>query len=212
MKKLYFVITALILSAIIYSCTKTGTLPSGNGCTTQIKKANYNIKSADSVAAVHLFQQNKMNYSNLSFERIILNDTIGSHVYQHIFAYQSFNGLQIMSGEAAYQFLDGVYQSSLGKIYSSVNLDNHSHLSLSQLRTLFMSESIDKQGLNPSYRDSCITAQFGYYDVNAGTGNETTNMVKAWRVQLKNNGFPLAIFNDDNSKLIVYDSGIRTFN
>lgn len=209
MRKIY---PALILLVIIYSCTKTGTSPSGNGCITQIKRANYNIKPADSLAAVHLFQQNNMNYSNLSFERIILNDTIGGHTYQHIFAIQSLNGLQIMSGEAGYHFLDGVYQSALGKVYGSVNLDNHSHLSLSQLRALYMSESIDKQGVNPSYRDSCITAQFGYYDANAGTGNESANIIKAWRVQLKNKGYPLAIFSDDNGQLIAYDSGIRTLN
>lgn len=209
MKKIYI---ALILSLIICSCKKTGMLPNNNGCITQIKRANYNIKPADSLAAVHLFQQNNMNYSNLSFERIILNDTIGGHIYQHIFAIQSFNGLQIMSGGAGYHFLDGVYQSTLGKIYGSVNLDDHSHLSLSQLRALYMSESIDKQGVNPSYRDSCITAQFGYYDANAGTGNESTNIIKAWRIQLKNNRYPLAIFRDDNGQLITFDSGVRTFN
>jgi len=209
MKKIYI---ALILSLIICSCKKTGMLPNNNRCITQIKRVNYNIKPADSLAAVHLFQQNNMNYSNLSFERIILNDTIGGHIYQHIFAIQSFNGLQIMSGGAGYHLLDGVYQSTLGKVYGSVNLDNHSHLSLSQLRALYMAESIDKQGVNPSYRDSCITAQFGYYDANAGTGNESTNMIKAWRVQLKNNGYPLAIFSDDKGQLIAFDSGIRTFN
>ena len=209
MKKIYF---AIVLSLIFYSCTKTGTLPNDNGCITQIKRANYNIKSADSLAAIHLFQQNNMNYSNLSFERIILNDTIGGHIYQHIFATQNFNGLQIMSGNAGYHFLDGVYQSTSGKIYSSVSLDSHAHLSLSQLTSLYMSESIDKEGLNPSYRDSCLTAQFGYYDLNAGTGNEATNMVKAWRIELKNNTYPIAIFNDNNGQLIAYDSGIRTFN
>jgi len=212
MKELYFVITALVLSAIIYSCTKTGTLPSGNGCTTQIKRVNYNIKPADSLAVIHLFQQNKLDYNTLSFERIILNDTMNGHVYQHILATQYFNGLQLMSSEVWYGFLDGVYQSTNGKRYAGVSLDSHSHLSLSQLRGLYMSEAIDKQGLNPTYRDSCITAQFGYYDLNAGTGNETTNIVKGWRVELKRNIYPIAIFRDDNGQLIGFDTGMRTLN
>jgi hypothetical protein len=70
----------------------------------------------------------------------------------------------------------------------------------------------DKQGLNSTYRDSCVTAQFGYYDLNAGTGNESTKLTKAWRVGLKNNVYPIAIFRYDNGQLIAFDSGIRTFN
>jgi len=209
MKKIHLI---LILPLIIYSCKKTGTLPNGNGCVTQIKRENYNIKPADSLAAIHLFQQNNMDYGNLSFERIMLHDTIGGHIYQHIFATQNFNGLQIMSGDAGYHFMDGVYQSTLGKVYGSVSLDNHAHLGLTEVRSLYMSEAIDKQGLNSTYRDSCVTAQFGYYDLNAGTGNESTKLTKAWRVELKNNIYPIAIFRDDNGQLIAFDSGVRTLN
>jgi len=212
MKRLYFITSALILSAIIYSCTKTRTSPSGNGCTTQIKRVNYNIKPADSLAAIHLFQQNNIDYSTLSFEWIILNDTLNGHVYQHILATQYFNGLQLMSSDIGYHFLDGVFQSTSGKRYAAVNLDNHAHLSLSQLRALYMSEAIDKQGLNPTYRDSCVTVQLGYYDLNAGTGNESVNIIKGWRVELKRNTYPIAIFRDDNGLLIAYDSGMRTLN
>ena len=207
MKKIYLIV---VLAVALISCKKSEQLPGDNGCITQIKRENFNINPADSLSAVHLFQQNKLTYSNLSFVRIILNDTVGEHVYQHIFVTQVFNGFEVMSGDAGYHFLDGVYQSTLGKVYSSVNLDNRPDLSLAQLRALYMSETIDKQGINATYRDSCLTAQFGYYDLNAGTGNESTNMVKAWRIEIKGNIYPTAVFRDDNGGLIAFDSGIRT--
>jgi len=207
MKKIYLII---VLAVAFVSCKKSGQLPGDNGCITQIKRENFNINPPDSLTAVHLFQQNKLSYSNLSFVRIILNDTVGEHVYQHIFATQVFNGFEVMSGDAGYHFLDGVYQSTLGKVYSSVNLDNRPHLSLVQLRALYMSETIDKQGISVTYRDSCLTAQFGYYDLNAGTGNESTNMVKAWRIEIKGNIYPTAVLRDDNGGLIAFDNGIRT--
>ena len=207
MKKICLVVFATLVCS---SCQKSEQIPGDNGCITQIKRENYNINAADSLTAVHLFQQNKLPYSNLAFVRILLNDTIGTHVYQHIFATQIINGLEVMSGDAGYHFLDGVYQSTLGTVYNTVNLDNHPHLSLSQVRALYMSEAIDKQGLNPNYRDSCVRAQFGYYDLNVGTGNESTNMAKAWRVELKSSAYPIAVFRDDNGTLIAYDNGIRT--
>jgi hypothetical protein len=209
MKKIYLI---AVIAVAFASCKKSELLPGDNGCITQIKRENFNINPADSLTAIHLFQQNKMNYSNLAFERIILNDTIGQHVYAHIFATQILNGLEVMSGNAGYHFLDGVYQSTLGKVYGTISLDNRPHLSLPQLRALFMSEAIDKQGISATYRDSCVTAQFGYYDLNAGTGDESTNMVKAWRIELKGNTYPIAVFRDDNGGLIAFDSGIRTFN
>ena len=56
-----------------------------------------------------------------------------------------------------------------------------------------------------------MSAEFGYYDLNAGSGNTTENLVKAWKITLKNQAYPLAYYEDDDGKLIYYDNGIRTF-
>jgi hypothetical protein len=210
MKKIY---VALILSLLIYSCKKSGTLPNGNGCISQVKGQYSSIKPSDSLVAVHLFQQNKIDFSSLHFTGAILNDTIknidGTHIYQHIFTVQNFNGLYILSDNVNFHFRDGIYQNTSGKLYTSVNLDNHPRLSLSKLRALYMSETVDKQGFNPTYRDSCVTAQLGYFDIG---GNATTNIVKAWEVRLKTYGYPMAVFRDDNGQLLNFDSGIETLN
>lgn len=58
------------------------------------------------------------------------------------------------------------------------------------------------------FRDSCLVARFGYYNLNAGTGNETPAIVKAWAVRPKNTEYPLVIFRDDNRQKIIYFSGI----
>ncbi len=56
-----------------------------------------------------------------------------------------------------------------------------------------------------------MTAQFGYYDLNAGVSLPPGNFVKAWKVALKNGDYPVAYFIDDQpNALIYYDNGIRT--
>ena len=211
MKKIYLV----ILSVLAFGACQKGGVFAGNGCIDKIVKQSFNIKPADSITAIHLLQQNNIQYNNLVFTSIILNDTItnteGTHIYQHIAAIQYINGLPVLSDGFAYHFKDGIYYTTSGKVYSSVSLDNRSQLTLSKLRDLYMTETVDKGGFNPTYRDSCVVAQFGYFNLNAGTGNTTVNMVKAWRIHLKTQDYPVATFRDDNGQLIYFDSGIRTF-
>ena len=60
-----------------------------------------------------------------------------------------------------------------------------------------------------------MKAEFGYYDLNSGTGNIIENIIKGWKVTLKNSvepfEYPLAYYQDNNGTLIYYDNGIRTF-
>lgn len=214
MNKIYLIAIVIL---VLTSCKKGEQLPIDNGCISQVGKKHFNVSSADSLTAVKLLQQNNLPYSNLSFERVILDDTIkntlGSYIYQHIFVMQNFNGLSLLSNDIGYHFRDGVLFSSSGTVYSSINLDNRPSLSLPRLRKLYLTE-VGQDGyfkLSANFKDSCLVAELGYYDLNAGISNSSPHFVKVWSVTPKGLSYPLGIFRDDNAQTISYFDGIETF-
>lgn len=212
MKRLYLLPVLLLALA---ACRKNEAPASlgPSGCITQRERDYFGIKAADSLQAVKLFQQNNIKYDNLVFERVILNDTItnteGTTVYNHVVVIQYFNGLPILSDDGAYHFRDGLFYLTSGNLYTSINLDNHPTTKLTTLSSLYIAQT--RQEYNTNYRDSCVVAQFGYFNLHAGTADNTPSFIKAWRVTPKNSFWPVALYRDDNAKLIYYDNGIRTF-
>lgn len=211
MKNLFLILFAL---AVLASCKKND-ITGDNGCISQRQTQSFRLDPADSLAALQLLQNNHIATNDIEMEYINLRDTItnaenGTHVYQYIAAIQLIKGLPVLSDDFGYHFLDGVYQHTSGKKYASVPLDTHSTLSLPLLRGLYMAElkkNTSAEVYN-GFRDSCLVARFGYYNLNAGTGNETPAIVKAWAVRPKNTEYPLVIFRDDNRQKIIYFSGI----
>jgi hypothetical protein len=209
MKKMYFVLFVLLA----FVACKKNEFPGDNGCISRITK--HYVTAADSLAAVKLFQQNSIPYSNLSFEGISLNDTarnVGStDVYQHIFAIQHFNGLPVLSDVIEYTFKNGIYFSLTGNSYNSINLNNRPFLSLPQLRKLYLNERAKNGYAAASFRDTCLVTEFGYYNLNAGMNNPALNFVKVWTVTPKNSYYPIATIRDDDGQTINYSSGIVFF-
>jgi hypothetical protein len=204
MKKAYYFV---LLIVIAFNSCKKNDLSGDNGCISRIKK--HYVSASDSLAAIQLLKQNNLPYTNLTFEYVLLNDTVNDPVtpYQHVVAHQNFNGLPILSSEFGYHFQGGVYKSTTGTIYGPINLNNHSSLSLPVLRKLYLDE-VKKNSANiATFKDSCLVAEFGYYNLNE-TINTTPNFVKAWRVTPSKNNFPLVYFRDDNGKTISFFSGI----
>ena len=63
----------------------------------------------------------------------------------------------------------------------------------------------------PNIKNTCLYAEFGYYNLYLGPINSTEVLAKAWRVTRKNSVYPseysVAYFLDDG-KLIYYHNGI----
>jgi hypothetical protein len=206
MKKIYCILFALF---ILVACKKTE-LGSDNGCISQIKK--HYIGGADSLAAVQLLKANNIPYTNLAFENISLHDTVnnadGTHVYQSIFALQYFNGLPVLSDAILYTFVDGIHKITSGTSYSSINLNTRASLTLPQLRKLYIAALNKNNTLNAaSYKDSCLVAQLGYYNLNVTKPNTAANFIKVWYVSPQHTLFPSALFRDDNGQTINFDTG-----
>ncbi|HJP63224.1 MAG TPA: hypothetical protein VJ844_07255 [Mucilaginibacter sp.] len=210
MKKVFLIMVALVA---FVSCKKNE-VAGDNGCISQRQNKSFGLNTADSLAALQLLTNNHMPTNDIQMERIELRDTInGTHIYQYIAAIQLIKGLPVLSDDFGYNFRDGIYQQTSGKKYTSVSLNTHPTLSLRLLRSLYMAEV--KKNNNATYsanfKDSCLVARFGYYNLNAGTGNETPDIIKAWAVTPKNADYPVAIFRDDNGNTIIYNTGIVTF-
>lgn len=205
MKNLYYL--SFILIAFI-ACKKSD-LPGDNGCISQVKRINFGIKSSDSTAAIALLRQNGIAYSNLQLSFVAF-DTVktgpNAATYQNVFAVQIINGLPVLSEHIWYQFKNSALQSTTGQRYNSGGIYDSSSLSLPQLRELFLNAAA-KNNTAVSFRDSCLVAQFGYYDLNALSGG-APNLVKAWSVTPRNyNAYPQVFFRDDNGATIIYDGG-----
>ncbi len=206
MKNLYY----LSIILIAFTACKKSDLPGDNGCISQVKRINFGIKSSDSVAAIALLVQNGIAHSDLQLSFVAF-DTVKTDpytgIYQNVFTDQIINGLPVLSGHIWYQFKNGVLQSTTGQKYNSGGIFGGSSLSLSQLRELFLNAAA-KNNYAVSFRDSCLVAQFGYYDLNAASGG-APNLVKAWSVTPRDyNAYPQVFFRDDNGATILYSGGV----
>ncbi|MDO3626700.1 hypothetical protein [Mucilaginibacter sp. BT774] len=211
MMKIYYIVFALF---VFSSCKKSG-VAIDNGCISEIKRQSFGVTAADSIAAVQLLTQNHLPTNDLQFEYIRLHDTVTTNgttnVYQYIFAVEYLNGLPVLSYDFGYTFKNNVFQQVTGARYDAITLNTHSTQSLPRLRELYMTE-VSKNGTTiVNFKDSCVVAQFGYYDMNVDfnvlTNDHTPNFVKAWSVKPKHAWYPQVIFRDDDGKTIIYNTG-----
>jgi hypothetical protein len=208
MRKSHYALLALLLFA---ACRKYD-LPVDNGCISRIARQNFMVKSNDSAVAVNLLKQNNIPYSDLQFEYInfdtVKNNSV-TNIFQNVFAIQFINNLPVLSFDMGYTFKNGVFQQFSGKRYSGINLDTRSQQLLPRLRELYIA-AVGKNTSSDNaakLKDSCLVAEFGYYDLNGNVDNSTPNFVKAWSVSPKSAPYPQVFFRDDNGNMILYNGG-----
>ena len=210
MKNHYYVLFVLLLLSA--SGCKKSTIVADNGCITQIIRDFSN--GADTAAAIKLFNENNLPTAHLLFYRVMLNDVVtnanGTFIYQHIFAKQRYNGLIVFNGDIGFHFNNRVLFYQDATLYGTVNLNTTSKLTLPQLRAMYINAAV-KNGLVNNFKDSCLVAQFGYYNLNAGISYAAPNIVKAWYITPKNSLYPYAYISDDNSATLAFSDGIETF-
>lgn len=215
MKNILFILFA---GLVFVSCKKEK-VADDNGCISAARVLHFYMPPADSAAARQLLTQNHLPIKDLEVEYVILHDTMTKNnsvnVYQYVYAVQYVNGLPVMSSDFGYEFKEGIYQGVSGVKYDHIDLDTHPKLSLSQVRVLFIDQVTKNQGNTAAaaFRNSCLDAQFGYYDLNARvTGPHNTNFVKAWVVRPKNTQYPWpeVLIRDDNGTMIAYYGGLTT--
>ena len=178
-------------------------------CTDLIKgKPDNNlIVESDFNTVKSLFSTNNLRLDNFLVYRL-QNDQVG---HKHVKCYQYVNNLQVFSDDVIFHFNEqNKYDSLSGEIISGINISSDPKMSKNGAMKLFL-ELVDDDGYytSNSLKDECFQCEIGYYDLNAGTGNETHNFKLAWKIQREDSDYPFAYINDTDKSKIYYDNGLR---
>jgi hypothetical protein len=229
MKKLSIVALLLTLAAI--SCKKTDKAAPANGTTNstpttigddsrcisraRVPQSAYTISTADYNEAVAMHNANHMAYNYLRWYRaereyITLNGV--TNYYYNLHGDQYMNGLRLLGGNVLVEeFKNGIVDWPSVITVPTTTLDTFPVLRLSQVRALYVNQLLTQySGHYSALQDSCISAEFGYYDLNAGQyGTVGTNYTKAWMVYPAGAQaqLPVAYFKDDGT-LIFFTDGV----
>ena len=222
-----YVSCLLVLFCItFFSCRKEGEISILEKDNSRIERKTVLVNAhsiSDATVAIvnNLFLTNGIPDNKYRYYQY-LHDTVQAlfppyAVFDHktVRADEYTNGLRIFTGQVVFGFKNDILNFTSGNLTKGSFLNTTSQLTLNQLKSLFINdiEQFDHQG--NQYQDSCLTAEFGYFNLNAGTGNEQETLVKAWRITTKNSmypsEYPQAFYNDNDGKLIRYDNGIRSF-
>lgn len=220
MKKLFWSIVAYTL--IVVTCSRCKlSLPEDNGCIERvaIPVTAHIINAADVLVINNLFSINGIDNSRFRYYQYT-HDSLQTgyspftkYDQKTVRVYQYTKDIPIFTGTLSYNFLNNKFNAKGGNLTNGTSLNNSSKLSLGQIRRLFLDNAEQFEDTPNKYRDSCFKAEFGYYNLNAGIGYTQENLVKVWKVTLKNSSypseFPVAYFHDNDGKLIYYDNGVR---
>lgn len=210
-------------SLVLLSCNKGDQikkLEEDNGCIERktLRVDQHSVSSADIVTINNLFIGNNIDTNKYRYYKYV-NDSV--QTYFPPFAVfdskivrvdQYANGLRIFNADRVFLFKNNLFDHVGGNPTNGTSLNTEPVLNIAQVRKLFIDaiELYDHKGTQ--YKDTCLNAEFGYYNVNAGTGNSTEVLIKAWRVTRKNSiypsEYPVAYFHDDDGRLIYYFNGI----
>lgn len=180
----------------------------------------HSVSGPDLLIINELFSQSQINNSNLRYAKY-QHDSFQTYYppfakkdSKVVLVDQYINGQRLFYGDMAYIFVEDSLSSRSGYVTNGTSLDTSKKLTLPQLRKLFLNSLQKFDHAADKYRDTCFKAEFGYYNLNVGTGNHDEKIVKGWRITPKNSIYPSeypVAYYEDNGKLISYDNGIRTF-
>ncbi|PSL25879.1 hypothetical protein [Chitinophaga ginsengisoli] len=215
--------TAIICIMIFSACSKheNNVLPEDNGCIERIylPVTAHSVSSADVTTINGLFSNNQIANGNLRYYKYsrdifqTLYSPYTKYDQQIVEVNQYTNGLRIFVRDLSYSFWDQRFHLRSGEITKGTSLDTLHQLTLPQLRGLFLASVQQFDKAADKFKDVCLKAEFGYYNLNIGVSYAPEVLVKAWRITPLNSvypsEYPIAYY-QDNGKLISYDNGIQT--
>jgi len=217
--------TVICLFYLLSACTKSDkdSLAEDNGCIDRIiiPVTAHAINNADIPVVNGLFQNNNVDNTNLRYYRYT-HDSIQTYYPPYskldekvVRVDQYTKGLRIMTGDMVFIFINDSFDLKVGYPTWGTYLNTNPHLSLGQVRKLFINDVDQFDHKANEYKDICLKAEFGYYNLNVSTGGSSENLVKAWRVTPKGtvhpSEYPVGYYQDDDGKRIYYFNGIETF-
>ena len=216
MKKLQVVFLLTILAITSCSKSKKHILGDDFGCINREVPSwrDSKLSAANNAVANDLFQTNGLSSANLwltrlQYDTVVLNGATNYYVY--IQAQEFVNGIPVFTSFPGYNFKNGAQElPDMNHLVGSTTLNNYPDLRMSQVRKLYMDQLYAQHyplDYIAGFKDSCLTATFGYYDMNAGSSNQPVQLTKAWWVHPANSFAPYAFFKDDGT-LIFFGTGL----
>lgn len=210
MKSHIKVLTIAVLF-IIYGCTKDNNDKDNlQACVNLISESPNDILVSDERQnlAEDLFNTNGIDFSNLQIIKVEQD----KYNYYHIRCIQFFNGLKLFWGDVIFHFDEnGEFTSVNPNLIDNISLNNESNLDYDFLVDRFLNE-IENDSLY-NYKidkiiENCLDLEFGYSDLNAGTSNQSTNIIKAWIITPHNEEYPRLFMSDTNPGIYYYENGL----
>jgi hypothetical protein len=212
MKYIPLMLFALV---VITSCKKeTKHAVVSYGCISRIPTSS--LSAGDSITVAGLMKTNNLSTNNLAFyeyqtyEALDENNKEGD--FQIALAVQLKNGLPVFFYDITFAFEKGILDEPISYIAGNdinTSLDNKPTINLQTLRDSFL--TMDKReeangAVAASLNDSCLVAQFGYYDINIDFPGKGAEYLKAWYVHPKNSNWPQGYFRDDTGGALLFKS------
>jgi hypothetical protein len=209
-----FSIICLFTGLILVACKKgeqVKTLEEDNGCIQKLVipvNARETLSNADYNLINALFTTNGIDHSHLRFIRTY-RDSV--HAYNGTFDFRWVQvleypgGLPLFTGGLNYLFKNGIFSGYAGSPLNGATPDSSQALTPGQLRKLIIDDIEFFNHKGYQFRDSCFNAEFGYYNLNSGTGNNTENIVKAWHLTPENSDYPEGYYQDNGQKIYYFD-------
>jgi len=202
------IVMAIILLAACSKTKKSRTIY--GGC---IQRAAYDdpmnrsISAVDSAYAISLMKQWWPHYDEVRL--ITVNRLAGGvNTSTQLVVQQYINGLPVLSSRMGLNFRNDTLTLVSSRL-KTTTLDNIRSLSLDSIKAVFFAQIAKEpayiQQQAATYR--CLVAIPGYYDLNTGSGADTVNMIKAWKVYPSEWYAPEMIVGDDG-KLISFFNGV----
>lgn len=155
-----------------------------------------------------LFDRNQIDFNAYQFFKYE-HDTYGSY---HVRCYQFNQQLKLFSEDLIFHFNKNKnFYFLSGNLITTTGLDTIPTRSTNKIAGLFL-EMLSKDSFNSGDKaiiNGCFDLEFGYYNLNAGTGVITPDFAKAWWVKPAGTDYPYAYVDDVRGAIILYDNGIR---
>jgi len=215
MKKKLFLLTLGLLT--LSSCKKENThLPEDNCCIERviIPVTAHDLKASDILLVNNLFLNNNIDNRNFRYNYFseysaqLSNLSEPKTDIKSVVVDQYSNGLRILNSSIQYYFYNNIFKSVSNEISKGTSLNIQPHLKLSELRKLYIKDVKlrDKDLFN--LNDTCIKAEFGYYNINSYYDKSREQLIKAWKVTPKNGNFPVAYYKDEDGGYLYYWNGL----
>ncbi len=210
-----YLIFIFIFILIFNSCKKNNNDYNKNCFNIIIDNSSIQLVSSQDFDTIkYLFQKNNLSYKNLQFYHYVKDDVTKIKTRQAS-CYQYVNNLKVFLYGLMFEFTDNDSLRLLsGHKIANINLRSTPIMYRNQVRDTYI-KAVNSDSLLTGFlsiKDTvakeCLKVEFGYYDLNAGSGDTTKNFTTAWKINPDNNDFPYAYINDLNGKLIYYFDGI----